>query len=87
MGVLLFEMLTGRSPFRATTAAEVTQEIVQGSMDISESTLQGLPEDLKEVLLRLLKRDPEARYQSAEEVLQALGYSTTGPKPEPRVQR
>lgn len=63
VGVVLFELLTGRRP----TATEL------GSGRVAEDA--SVPALLREFLARVLDKDPEQRYQSAAEMLSALELS------------
>ena len=68
LGVVLYEMLTGHSPFTGQTSKEVTQEIARGAADLSDAALQEVPEPLRAVLSRALERDPAKRFQSARQI-------------------
>jgi WD40 repeat protein len=69
LGALLYELLTGRPPFRAPTAVD-TLVLVQTAEPVPPSRLQpGVPPDLETVCLSCLQKDPARRYASA----QALG--------------
>ena len=74
VGVLLFEMLIGRSPYKGSSAADVSQEVLQGSLDIGAEELENIPEDLGSVLRSLLARDPDDRYPSVRSLLEDLGH-------------
>src|SRR5690606_21063290 len=65
LGILLYEMATGRRPFQGPTAAEVMASILR---DTPASVLQlrpELPRQLDRILRHCLARDPDARFQSA----------------------
>lgn len=69
LGIVLYEMLAGTPPFRATSPLELRhQQMVQPPPPLPES----VPLWLQEVIEKALEKDPNARYQSAEEMLQAL---------------
>jgi serine/threonine-protein kinase len=65
LGAVLFEMLTGREPFRASTSAELTQEIVYGPLAAPSSLVKSLPAEIDGIVERMLAKRPSDRYNSA----------------------
>jgi len=66
LGAILYELLTGRPPFRAATVLE-TLELVKSAEPASFSRIQpGLPMDIETIALKCLQKDPARRYASAE---------------------
>ncbi len=62
LGVTLYELLSGRLPFSASTTAEWIQcHIVRAPLTFED----GIPATLVAIILRLLEKAPEDRYQSA----------------------
>ncbi len=72
LGVVLFEMLTGRRPFEGTNVAEVVHQIVHAPLPDAPPELAGLSPRLQGVFERALAKDPELRYGSAGELAAAL---------------
>jgi serine/threonine protein kinase len=72
VGVILFEMVTGRVPFEGKTPLSIAMKHKsQPPPDPREMNIQ-VPEELSRVILKCLEKDRERRYQSAEELLAAL---------------
>ena len=72
VGTVLFEMLSGRRLFAASSAADTMAAIVRDrSPDLSSLNAQ-IPTSLTRVVTRLLEKDPAARFQSATDLAFAL---------------
>lgn len=70
IGVMLYEMLTGKLPFDGETAGEVLMKHLTAEPDLSP-----LPANVQPVVGRLLAKDPAERYHHVSEVLKDLGVS------------
>ncbi|HKS10086.1 MAG TPA: protein kinase, partial [Pyrinomonadaceae bacterium] len=68
LAVVLFELLLHRRPFPGRTTSEVIVAILEYEPDLGES----LSAELRSVLLKSLRKDPDDRYQTAEEFLHAI---------------
>jgi serine/threonine protein kinase len=73
LGVVLYEMATGRPPFEGETSALVFAQLLSAEQP---RLLRGwnaeIPKSLERVILKLLEKRPEDRFQSAEELVWAL---------------
>lgn len=75
-GMLLYRMLTGRYPFDASTAEMMATPIEQSPRRFREvAPHRRLPRRLERIALRCLERDPDRRYQSAQQILADLDRS------------
>lgn len=85
LGIILFEMLTGRVPFEG----ESSQEIMMKHLT-ADPNLDGVPQVFRSVIQRSLFKDPEQRFASVEEMLGevevACGLAPAAPvsKPAPK---
>jgi len=89
LGVVLYEMLTGRSPFTGETPSHVIVAILESEpMPLSQSLAQG-PAELEWIVKKALRKDRDRRYQTAKELLgdlndvkqSLLAGSAAGPPP------
>ena len=62
LGVVLYEMITGRRPFTADTPAGVLLKQATESLPLPKSYIPDLPKDVESVLLKVLAKDPKDRY-------------------------
>ena len=72
LGVLLYEMLTGRLPFEADSAVSVAIMQMQSEPIRPREIVEAIPEGLEEITLRAMQKDPDKRYQSAAEMLKDI---------------
>lgn len=71
IGALLYAMACGRPPYGASSLAEIQAQHQQGAAEPINSLVE-LPADLTAIIGRCLERDPEARFPTAEPLLEAL---------------
>src|SRR5690606_9732492 len=72
LGAVLYEMLTGRRPFGGDYEAALTYAIAHEEPEPVEALRPEITEALAGVVRRCLEKDPAARFQTAEEVTEAL---------------
>ena len=78
MGVLMYHMLSGRLPFEADSpTALIFQHVYEQPPPLTQWA-PDLPKTLVDVVEKLLRKSPDERYQSAEEVLAELHATRTG---------
>ena len=73
IGVMLYEALSGRKPFSGDTTPTILYKIVNEPPEpIDLSQLQGISPAIRSVLDRSLDKDPDSRFQTAEDLGKAL---------------
>lgn len=77
-GIILYEMLTGQTPFQGDTPFSVAlKQKVQAPQHPRKINPQ-IPEDLSRLILKCLEKEKDKRYQSAEQVLSDIGHIEKG---------
>ncbi|HEY6390974.1 MAG TPA: protein kinase, partial [Bryobacteraceae bacterium] len=69
LGVVLYEMATGRLPFAGANSSETMARILQAQPDAMARFNYEAPEELERVVRKCLEKERERRYQSARELL------------------
>jgi Protein kinase domain/TM2 domain len=67
MGVVVYEMLTGRVPFRGDTPSEILMKHLSTQPDLND-----IEEPFREAIKGAMAKDPTQRYQSVNEMVQAV---------------
>jgi serine/threonine-protein kinase len=79
IGVMLFEMLTGRVPFDGDNAVAIAMKQVSETPPAPSTINPAVPAALDSVVLKALAKDPASRYGSAAEMLHALDAAEANP--------
>ncbi|HEY6135535.1 MAG TPA: serine/threonine-protein kinase [Rubrivivax sp.] len=83
LGVVLYEMLTGRKAFTGESLEQIHAEVLNGSPPPVHTLRPEVPQTLSDIVARAMERDPQQRHASAAELSQALRQFARGaPAPE-----
>jgi beta-lactam-binding protein with PASTA domain/predicted Ser/Thr protein kinase len=86
LGIVLYEMLTGKVPFTGDTPVEIAMKHLSAVPDPPSEVREGIPHDLDAVVMRALAKDPDQRYASAEEMDADLARVARGVAVSPRTE-
>ena len=78
LGIVLYEMLTGRVPFRADTPLAVMLQVVNDPLPSPREFSPDIPDVLQGVVLKATAKDATQRYQTAEAMVDSLKRSLSG---------
>lgn len=79
LGIVMYEMVTGRVPFDGDTTVAVAIQHLQEEMVIPSVYAPNLPISLEKIILKCAQKNPDRRYQSMEELLADLRKSLMNP--------
>src|SRR5262252_2106315 len=72
MGIVLYEMTTLRRAFKGNDDFETMKRIVANDVVLPSIAVPGYPRELEAIALTAMANDPNARFQSAQELIEAL---------------
>ena len=78
LGVILYELLTGRVPFQGKTPMDALGAIISEEPVSPRRLRPGLPRDLEAIVLKCLEKAPSRRYRSGAELADDLGRFREG---------
>lgn len=81
LGCTFFRLITGRNVFSGKKAKEILIAQVKQEADAADEVNPAVPGKVADIIERLLEKDPEDRYQSAEELVEDLKAALQPPKP------
>ncbi len=69
LGVMLYEMCTGRIPFDAETPLAIVLKHINDPLPLPRNLNESIPEEVQDVILKAMAKEPDERYQTANEML------------------
>jgi len=74
LGVVLYELLTDRKPFRGSTLSEITAAVIEHKPPRADEVDPNVPTALAEITARAMEKDPDHRYRSARALSRELRH-------------
>lgn len=78
LGIVLYEMVTGRKPYMADTPAAILLKQATEPLPRPTQYVPDLPESMERILIKALSRNPQDRFQSMAEFANAMEKTSSG---------
>ena len=72
LGIVMYEMLTGRTPFDGDTPVAVAMQHIQDAPVPPSELNPGIPQALEDIIMRCLEKIPEMRFRDGSQLARAL---------------
>jgi serine/threonine protein kinase len=72
LGVVLFELLTGKVPFGGETPVAIALKVIQQPAEAPQSVRKDIPEWIDRIVIKCMDKEPKNRFTSASQLAEAL---------------
>lgn len=74
LGIVLYEMVTGKVPFDGATAVEVAVKHMSEAMVPPSHLVPQIPQDIEDIILKATDKNPDNRYKNVDEMITDLSF-------------
>ena len=74
LGIVLYEMLTGKLPFRGDTPVSIALQHINDDIEFTEEEKIRIPQSVRTIIKKLTEKNSADRYQTAEELIEDIEY-------------
>lgn len=85
LGVVLYEIATGRPPFDAETPIAIIFKHINATLPPPSKLNPDLPEDIERIILKSMAKNPKDRFATAKEMVEALSVAVTSVEEPPTI--
>lgn len=74
LGIVLYEMLIGKVPFRGDSPISIALQHINDNLDFTQEEKVRIPQSVRTIIKKLTEKSSADRYQSAEELIEDIEY-------------
>jgi len=72
LGIVMYEMVTGQVPYNAESSISIAMMHISGPVTAPKEIITDIPENINQVILKAMQKEPIKRYQTAKEMAETL---------------